>query len=165
MRRAAPRVWPRSPSTAATPAVTVEDAMAMKTKDVGEPYAFVRRDVKKALAASANVIAESFRIGGQEHFYLEGQASLAIPEEHGCMLVHCSTQHPSEVQHLVAHMLHLPSASVTTECRRMGGAFGGKESQAAQWACLAALAAHVTGKARQVPARPRRRHDHDRQAP
>ena len=57
-----------------------------------------------------------------------------------------ATQHPSEVQHLVAHMLNLPSASVTTECRRMGGAFGGKESQAAQWACLAALAAHVTGK-------------------
>jgi xanthine dehydrogenase large subunit len=131
---------------AGKPAVTVEDAMAMKTKDVGEPYAFVRRDVNKALAASANVIAESFRIGGQEHFYLEGQASLAIPEEHGCMLVHCSTQHPSEVQHLVAHMLHLPNASITTECRRMGGAFGGKESQAAQWACLAALAAHVTGK-------------------
>ncbi len=130
----------------ATPAVTVDDAIAMKTRDVGEPYAFVKRDVKKALASSANVIAESFRVGGQEHFYLEGQVSLAIPEEQGCMLVHCSTQHPAEVQHLVAHMLHVPSASVTAECRRMGGGFGGKESQAAQWACLAALAAHVTGK-------------------
>ena len=131
---------------AAKPAVTVEDAIAMKTRDVGEPYAFVKRDVKKALASAANVIEESFRVGGQEHFYLEGQASLAVPEEQGCMLVHCSTQHPTEVQHLVAHMLHVPSASVTTECRRLGGGFGGKESQAAQWACLAALAAHVTGR-------------------
>ena len=128
------------------PAVTVEDALAMKTKDVGEPYAFIRRDVAKALQKSTHVIQESFRIGGQEHFYLEGQVSMAVPEEHGGMTVHCSTQHPSEVQHLVAHMLHIPSALVTTECRRMGGAFGGKESQAAQWACLAALAAHVTGR-------------------
>ena len=71
---------------------------------------------------------------------------MAVPEEHGAVTIHCSTQHPSEVQHLVAHMLHIPAAMVTTECRRMGGAFGGKESQAAQWACLAALAAHVTGR-------------------
>jgi xanthine dehydrogenase large subunit len=128
------------------PAVTVEDALEAGTKDVGEPYAFMRRDVGKALAASANVIEESFRVGGQEHFYLEGQVSVAVPEESGAMTVYCSTQHPSEVQHLVAHMLHIPAAMVTTECRRMGGAFGGKESQASQWACLAALAAHVTGR-------------------
>jgi xanthine dehydrogenase large subunit len=130
----------------AQPAVTVDDAVAMNTGDVGEPYAFVRRDVKKALSSSPHVLEESFRIGGQEHFYLEGQVSMAVPEENGAVIVHCSTQHPSEVQHLVAHMLHVPSAYVTTECRRMGGAFGGKESQAAQWACLAALAAHVTGR-------------------
>jgi xanthine dehydrogenase large subunit len=128
------------------PAVTVEDALAVATPDVGEPYAFIRRDAAKAIAAAPLVIEESFRIGGQEHFYLEGQVSLAVPEEHGAVTIHCSTQHPSEVQHLVAHMLHIPSAMVTTECRRMGGAFGGKESQAAQWACLAALAAHVTGR-------------------
>ncbi|WP_373504561.1 xanthine dehydrogenase molybdopterin binding subunit, partial [Aestuariivirga sp.] len=127
------------------PAVTVDDAIAMGTHDVGEPYAFVRRDATKALAASPLTLSECFHVGGQEHFYLEGQVSLAIPEEHGAVTVHCSTQHPSEVQHLVAHMLHIPAALVTTECRRMGGAFGGKESQAAQWACLAALAAHVTG--------------------
>lgn len=126
------------------PAVTVEDALAMGTRDVGEPYAFHRRDAAKAIAAAPHRIEESFRVGGQEHFYLEGQVSMAVPEEHGAVTVHCSTQHPSEVQHLVAHMLHLPAAMVTTECRRMGGAFGGKESQAAQWACLAALAAHVT---------------------
>jgi xanthine dehydrogenase large subunit len=129
----------------AKPAVTVEDALAMGTKDVGEPYAFIRRDVAKALASSANIVEDSFRIGGQEHFYLEGQVSLAVPEENGAVTVHCSTQHPSEVQHLVAGMLEIPAALVTCECRRMGGAFGGKESQAAQWACLAALAARVTG--------------------
>jgi xanthine dehydrogenase large subunit len=128
------------------PAVTVEDALALKTSDVGAPYAFNRRDAAKAISAAAHRIAESFHIGGQEHFYLEGQVSMAVPEEHGGVTVHCSTQHPSEVQHLVAHMLHVPAAMVTTECRRMGGAFGGKESQAAQWACLAALAARVTGR-------------------
>ena len=128
------------------PAVTVEDALAKATGDVGEPYAFVTRDPAKAISAAPHHIHESFRIGGQEHFYLEGQVSLAVPEEHGAITLHCSTQHPSEVQFLIAHMLHLPAAMVTTECRRMGGAFGGKESQAAQWACLAALAARVTGR-------------------
>jgi xanthine dehydrogenase large subunit len=128
------------------PAVTIEDALAQNTRDVGEPYAFIRRDAAKVIADAPQSLSESFRIGGQEHFYLEGQVSLAVPEEHGGMMLHCSTQHPSEVQHLVAHMLHLPAARVTVECRRMGGAFGGKESQAAQWACLAALAAHRTGR-------------------
>ncbi|WP_374332360.1 xanthine dehydrogenase molybdopterin binding subunit [Aestuariivirga sp.] len=128
------------------PAVTVEDALAAKTNDVGEPYQFLRRDPAKALASATHIVSESFRVGGQEHFYLEGQVSLAEPEEHGAMTVHCSTQHPSEVQFLIAHMLHVPAALVTVECRRMGGAFGGKESQAAQWACLAALAARLTGR-------------------
>ncbi len=127
-------------------AVTVEDALATKTGDVGEPYQFVRRDAAKAISAARHSVSESFRIGGQEHFYLEGQVSLAVPEEHGAVTVHCSTQHPSEVQFLIAHMLHLPAAMVTVECRRMGGAFGGKESQAAQWACLATLAARLTGR-------------------
>ena len=131
---------------AEAPAVTVEDALAAGTRDVGEPYQFLRRDPAKAIESAAHSLSESFRIGGQEHFYLEGQVSLAVPEEHGAVTVHCSTQHPSEVQHLVAHMLHVPAALVTVECRRMGGAFGGKESQAAQWACLAALAAHVMGR-------------------
>ena len=132
--------------TSEPPAVTVDDALAMKTADVGEPYAFTRRNVEAALRKSAGQLAESFLIGGQEHFYVEGQVSLAIPEEQGGMTVHCSTQHPTEVQHLVARMLKQPDARVTCECRRMGGGFGGKESQAAQWACLAALAAHVTGR-------------------
>jgi xanthine dehydrogenase large subunit len=70
-----------------------------------------------------------------------------LPDEKGGMTVHCSTQHPTEVQHCVAsHAGACRTALVTCECRRMGGGFGGKESQAAQWACLAALAAHLTGR-------------------
>jgi xanthine dehydrogenase large subunit len=108
-------------------------------------YAFTKGDSAAALTASPRRLAGTLRIGGQEHFYLEGQVSLAIPGEDD-MLVHASTQHPSELQHIVAHMLGLPNAAVTVEVRRMGGAFGGKESQAAQWAALAALAARITGR-------------------
>jgi len=128
------------------PAVTVDDALSMETTDVLEPYEFRRRDAEAAIARSACRIEESFLVGGQEHFYLEGQVSLAMPEEHGGMTVHCSTQHPTEVQHLIAKMLGVADAMVVCECRRMGGGFGGKESQAAQWAALAALAARVTGR-------------------
>jgi xanthine dehydrogenase large subunit len=128
-----------------TPAVAVEDAVAADM-EVLPPYQFLRGDIERALAQAPRRIEHSFRIGGQEHFYLEGQVALAIPLDSGELLVHSSTQHPSEVQHCVARMLGLPDAAVTCECRRMGGAFGGKESQAAQWAALAALAAHVTGR-------------------
>jgi len=131
---------------ASKPAVTVDDALAMRTRDVGEPYAFHRRDPAAAFKHAFATVEETFLVGGQEHFYLEGQASLAVPDEPGAMTVYSSTQHPTEVQHLVARMLRLPDALVTCECRRMGGAFGGKESQASQWACLAALAAHLTGR-------------------
>jgi xanthine dehydrogenase large subunit len=128
------------------PAVTVDDALAMATPDVAPPYAFNRGDAASALAAAPMRLEESFRLGGQEHFYLEGQISLAIPEEAGALTVHCSTQHPTEVQHLVARMLGVADALVTCECRRMGGGFGGKESQASQWAALAALASRLTGR-------------------
>jgi xanthine dehydrogenase large subunit len=128
------------------PAVTADDAVRMQTPDILPAYGFKRKDAQAAIAKSKNVITETFVIGGQEHFYLEGQVSLAIPDEQGGMLVHCSTQHPTEVQHCVAKMLAIVDAKVTCECRRMGGGFGGKESQAAQWAALAALAAHVTGR-------------------
>ncbi len=128
------------------PAVTVEDAVTQDTQDVVPAYAFTRGNVKSAIAKSAHTLNNSFHIGGQEHFYLEGQIALALPTEQGGFLVHTSTQHPTEVQHCVARMLGISDAKVTAECRRMGGGFGGKESQAAQWACLAALAAHVTGR-------------------
>jgi xanthine dehydrogenase large subunit len=128
------------------PAVTIEDALSTGTEDVLPPYEFKRKDVKAALNTSAHQIAETFDVGGQEHFYLEGQVSTAYPEDSGAMTVLSSTQHPTEVQHIVAKMLKLPDAMVTCECRRMGGGFGGKESQAAQWTALAALAAHATGR-------------------
>jgi xanthine dehydrogenase large subunit len=128
------------------PAVTIEDALDQNTKDVLPLYEFRRGDVAKALAGSPLTLSDSIMVGGQEHFYLEGQVALAIPEEDGGMTVYSSTQHPTEVQHCVAKMLAVPDARVTCECRRMGGGFGGKESQAAQWAALAALGALVAGR-------------------
>lgn len=128
------------------PAVTIEDALDQGTDDVLPAYEFRRGDAAKAIADAPLKIAGSIRVGGQEHFYLEGQVALAVPEEDAGMVVHCSTQHPTEVQHCIAKMLAIPDARVTCECRRMGGGFGGKESQAAQWAALAALGARVTGR-------------------
>ncbi|HTN96376.1 MAG TPA: molybdopterin cofactor-binding domain-containing protein, partial [Nordella sp.] len=127
-------------------AITVEDAMAQGTPDVLPPYEFRRGDPQKLIAGARIRVSDSLHVGGQEHFYLEGQVALAIPEEAGGMIVYSSTQHPSEVQHCVAKMLGVADAFVTCECRRMGGGFGGKESQAAQWAALAALGASVTGR-------------------
>ncbi|MCL4130489.1 UNVERIFIED_CONTAM: hypothetical protein GTU68_013273 [Idotea baltica] len=86
-------------------------------------------------------------IGGQEHFYLEGQAALAVPQEGGDMLVHSSTQHPTEIQHKVAEAIGVPMHGVRVETRRMGGGFGGKESQGNALACICAVAARLTGKA------------------
>ena len=99
-----------------------------------------------ALAGAQHTLSGRIEIGGQEHFYLEGQAALAIPGEDRDMTLHCSTQHPSEIQHKVADCLGLPNHAVTVETRRMGGAFGGKESQGNLPAILSALAAHVTGR-------------------
>ena len=86
----------------------------------------------------------SLEVGGQEHFYLEGQIAIALPQEDGTMLIHSSTQHPTEIQHLVAHALGVLSHRVVVLCRRMGGGFGGKESQPAQFACAAAVLAAKT---------------------
>ena len=131
------------------PRVTVDDGLA-DGAEVLTPYEFRRGEPASAIAAASHRLEGRVRIGGQDHFYLEGQAALAIPGEDDEMRVLSSTQHPSEVQNLVAHMLGVPGAAVVCECRRMGGAFGGKESQAAQWACLAALGAHVTGRPAKV---------------
>ena len=104
-------------------------------------------DADAALAAAPRRIAGRLVIGGQDHFYLEGQAALATPREGVDIHVWSSTQHPSEVQHLIARALHLPHTAVTVEVRRMGGAFGGKETQAALFAVAAALVAAKTGRA------------------
>ena len=146
-RRAAHRA--RIEVEAVAPRVTVDDGLA-DGAEVLAPYEFRCGEPASAIADAAHRLEGRVRIGGQEHFYLEGQAALAAPGEDDEMRVWSSTQHPSEVQNLVAHMLGVPSAAVVCECRRMGGAFGGKESQAAQWACLAALAAHVTGRPAKV---------------
>ncbi|HEY8382709.1 MAG TPA: xanthine dehydrogenase molybdopterin binding subunit [Microvirga sp.] len=127
------------------PSVTVEDALE-RGETVLPDYAFGRGDPRTAIAAAPRSLAGSFRVGGQEHFYLEGQIALAIPGEDGDVYVYSSTQHPSEVQHVVARVLDIPDSYVTCEIRRMGGGFGGKESQATQWAVTAALAARVTGR-------------------
>jgi xanthine dehydrogenase large subunit len=97
--------------------------------------------LRGALDRAPHKLRGSFVQGGQEQFYLEGQISYAVPLEDGGMRVHCSTQHPTEMQHVVAHALGGAAHAVLVECRRMGGGFGGKESQSALFACVAAVAA------------------------
>ncbi|MGO3769637.1 MAG: xanthine dehydrogenase molybdopterin binding subunit, partial [Vreelandella alkaliphila] len=103
-------------------------------------------DWEKAFADAAIVVAGKQFVGGQEHFYLEGQACVAHPSEDEGVMIHTSNQHPSETQKLVAEVLGIPFHAVTVETRRMGGGFGGKETQASPWACLAALIARRTGR-------------------
>ncbi|GBH31699.1 xanthine dehydrogenase molybdopterin binding subunit [Sphingobium xenophagum] len=122
-------------------------AAAQAAKSLIEPtQRMARGDAAAALASAPHRLTGSFDMGGQDHFYLEGQVAIATPGEDGQIHLLCSTQHPSEIQHLVAHMLHRRSADVTVEVRRMGGAFGGKETQAALFAAAAALVADKTGR-------------------
>jgi xanthine dehydrogenase large subunit len=114
-----------------------------KNQYVLPPLHLTRGEPAAKIAAAPHRIADSFEVGGQEQFYLEGQVAYAIPKEMDGMLVYSSTQHPSEMQQVVAHMLGWPAHGVVCECRRMGGGFGGKESQSALFACVAALAAKV----------------------
>jgi xanthine dehydrogenase large subunit len=123
--------------------LTIDQAMAERSF-LGPARRIQRGQPDDVLASAPHRLSGRMAIGGQEHFYLEGQASLALPQEDGDILVHCSTQHPSEVQHNIAQVLGLPRHAVTVEVRRMGGAFGGKETQAAPWAAMAALAAATT---------------------
>ena len=116
-----------------------------------------RGEPEAALASAPQRLTGKMEIGGQDHFYLEGQIAIAIPQENGGVLIHSSTQHPSEVQHLVAHALHKHSHDVVVQCRRMGGGFGGKESQPALFACVAAIVATALG----VPVKARVDRDDD----
>jgi len=127
------------------PMIDVDDAL-VSNATVLPDYVFERGEVADEIARAPRQVSGEIRVGGQEHFYLESQVALAVPGENGDMLVYSSTQHPSEVQHVVAHMLGRHQHAVTVEVRRMGGGFGGKESQATQWAVLAALGAYVTGR-------------------
>lgn len=105
------------------------------------PMHLTRGEPAQALAAAPHRLDGEWAVGGQEQFYLEGQISYALPQEDRGLLVHCSTQHPSEMQQLLAHALGWSAHQVQVQCRRMGGGFGGKESQSAVFACIAALAA------------------------
>jgi len=106
-----------------------------------------RGDARAALAKSLHRLSGTVEMGGQDHFYLEGQIAVAVPQEDGGMLVHSSTQHPTEVQHKVAEALGRHAHDVVVQCRRMGGGFGGKESQPALFASVAAILAVKTGRA------------------
>ncbi|HVW21919.1 MAG TPA: xanthine dehydrogenase molybdopterin binding subunit [Opitutaceae bacterium] len=111
-----------------------------------EPHAIRRGDCAAALAAAPLRFAGEFEFGGQEHFYLETQAAWAEPAENGCVLVCSSTQHPSEIQAMVSEVLGIGRNKVVTQAPRMGGGFGGKETQGNAFAALAALAAVRTGR-------------------
>lgn len=137
--------------------LTVDDALAANSRFEQGPVVWAKGDAAQAISAAPLVVEGSFEIGGQEHFYLEGQVAAALPQEGGDMVVHASTQHPTEVQHKVAHALHLPMSAVRVEVRRMGGGFGGKESQGNALAIACAVAARATGR----PARMRYDRDDD----
>ena len=128
------------------PAILTIDAALAAGTTVLPTQTMTCGDPEAALVRSPHRLQGRIDIGGQEHFYLEGQVAMAIPGEGGDMFVHSSTQHPTEVQHLVARALKLPDHAVICETRRMGGAFGGKESQASLPACIAALLAWKTGR-------------------
>jgi len=131
------------------PILTIDEAMDAKSW-LEAPYVMARGDAEAAIAAAPHRRSGRIVMGGQEHFYLEGQAALAFPGEDGDVVVHSSTQHPSEIQHTVAKVLGRPNNAVEVQVRRMGGAFGGKESQGNLPAALAALVAVRTGRPAKV---------------
>ncbi len=123
------------------PAVlNVHDAFNAKSF-VLPPVIVKRGDATQALSTARHTLRGTLEVGGQEHFYLEGQVAYAVPQEQNQWLIYSSTQHPGEVQHWVAHALGLDNHAVRVECRRMGGGFGGKETQAGHMAVWAAVAA------------------------
>ncbi len=126
--------------------ITIEQGLASESF-VRPSHTQRRGDARAAIDAAPRRLAGEMQIGGQEQMYLEGQASLCIPQEDGGMLVYTSSQNPSEGQKLVAEVLNVALNLVTVDMRRMGGGFGGKETHANQWACLAALLARKTGRA------------------
>jgi len=128
------------------PAHTTIDAALAANSAIEPMQTMAQGDAEAALRKAPNRLSGSFRIGGQDHFYLEGQIAAAFPQEDGDVQVYSSTQHPSEVQHLVAHVLGRPTNAVTVEIRRMGGGFGGKETHPAMFAAMSALVAVKTGR-------------------
>jgi len=125
--------------------LSIDEAMSAKSHFEDGPRIYQKGDAVRAIAAAPRTTEGSIEIGGQEHFYLEGQAAAALPQEGGDMVVHSSTQHPTEIQHKVAEALGKPMHAVRCEIRRMGGGFGGKESQGNHLAVSCAVAAAMTG--------------------
>ncbi|SCX44908.1 xanthine dehydrogenase, molybdenum binding subunit apoprotein [Klenkia marina] len=125
--------------------ITLRDAIEAESFQGGKPT-LLRGDVEEALAGSAHVVSGEIEFAGQEHFYLETHCALAQVDEAGQVFIQSSTQHPSETQEIVAHVLGLSSSEVTVQCLRMGGGFGGKEMQPHGLAAIAALGARLTGR-------------------
>ena len=129
-----------------TPAIlTIQQALTADSRFEDGPRVYAKGNIVEALPKAKNYLSGSINVGGQEHFYLEGQAALAMPGDHDDMVVHSSTQHPTEIQHKVAEALNIPQHAVRVEVRRMGGGFGGKESQGNALAVACAVAASITG--------------------
>ena len=143
-RRAARAV---RPDITPLPAILTIAAALQAQSQVLPPVVVRRGTPEAALQTAPHRLSGQLEVGGQEHFYLEGQIAYALPLEQGQWWIHSSTQHPGEVQHWVAHALGIASHAVRVECRRMGGVFGGKETQAGHLAVWAALAAQKTGHA------------------
>jgi xanthine dehydrogenase large subunit len=129
-----------------TPLLTIDDALQADSRFEDGPRIYAKGDVSAALDAAPHRVKGSIEIGGQEHFYLEGHAALALPQDGGEMVVHASSQHPTEIQHKVAEALGKPMNAVRVEVRRMGGGFGGKESQGNALCVACAVAAQRTGR-------------------
>ncbi|PVY54937.1 MULTISPECIES: xanthine dehydrogenase molybdopterin binding subunit [unclassified Simplicispira] len=143
-RRAARAV---RPDITPLPAILTIAAALQAQSQVLPPVVVRRGTPEAALQGAPHRLSGQLEVGGQEHFYLEGQIAYALPLEQGQWWIHSSTQHPGEVQHWVAHALGIANHAVRVECRRMGGGFGGKETQAGHLAVWAALAAQKTGHA------------------
>lgn len=125
--------------------VTVREAIAAESFQGAQPR-LERGDVAAGFARSAHVLSGEIEFAGQEHFYLETHCSLALVDENGQIFAQSSTQHPSETQEIIAHVLGVPSNEVTVQCLRMGGGFGGKEMQPHGLAAIAALGSTLTGR-------------------
>jgi xanthine dehydrogenase large subunit len=132
---------------AAEPAIlTIDQALAAESRFEDGPRIYTKGNAAGAMHDAAHWLQGQINLGGQEHFYLEGQAALALAGDHGDMVIHSSTQHPTEIQHKVAEALNIAQHAVRVEVRRMGGGFGGKESQGNALAVACALAASFTGR-------------------
>lgn len=128
------------------PVLTIEDAIESKSIIADGECHYIKGTPEVAINAAPINLTDSFYVGGQEHFYLEGQVAIATPQEDGGLVIYSSTQHPTEIQHKVAEATGLKMHEVRVEVRRMGGAFGGKESQGNALAIACAIATKATGK-------------------